>query len=191
MKTSPSEVSNMALLSNKGTTRVSKNELICIKWTTCVQSSKHPWCMVQFKDVSIIFPHELPFCRLTSPQALPYYWLLLATTPRPHRYHTCRCQRRFLGSATGTGGTGTWRWMKTCNLGGFYPPWIFETNSSHLEICWKMNFFLGPGLFSGAFAVSFREGFKLQAHVKKKPTKLRFLIWWSGRWNSIFKKTWW
>ena len=75
--------------------------------------------MVQFKDVdvSIIFPHELPFCRLTSPQAS-----LVTASNNPtsiHRYHTCRCQRRFLGSATGTGGTGTWRWMKTCNLGGF------------------------------------------------------------------------
>ena len=34
-----------------------------------------------------------------------------------------------------------------------------ETNKSHLKIDgWNTSFFLGPGLFSGAFAVSLREG---------------------------------
>ena len=36
---------------------------------------------------------------------------------------------------------------------------IPETNSSPLKMDgWKMNFLLGFGLFSGALAVSFREG---------------------------------
>ncbi len=42
------------------------------------------------------------------------------------------------------------------NSGWFTLP---ETNSSPLKTNgWKMNFLLGPGLFSGVFAVSFREG---------------------------------
>ena len=35
---------------------------------------------------------------------------------------------------------------------------VAETNMSPLKMDgWKMNLLLGPGLFSGAFAVSFRE----------------------------------
>ena len=42
-----------------------------------------------------------------------------------------------------------------CKTSGFTLP---EANSSHLKMDgWNPNFLLGPGLFSGAFAVSFRE----------------------------------